>query len=80
MHIYIHMFIYMYTCMHEMMHADELTTENTFSYVAHDSFIYVTRLIYICSMTHAYVRRDSLSCVGWVLYMGWLRLVRSLRL
>jgi len=71
MHIYIHIFIYMYTCMHEMMHADELTTENTFSYVAHDSFIYVTRLIYIHirDTTDLHMQHDSCIRATWLTQM-----------
>jgi len=50
------------------------------SYVSHDSFMRVPRLIYVCAMTCSCVRHDSLrfsfrakSC------MGWLRLLSSLK-
>ena len=63
----------------------------THSYVWHDSSMCVIWLIHACGMTHPYVWYDSFMCVPWniricsttypcMLYMGWLRLVGSLKL
>jgi len=41
----------------------------TLSYVRHDSFICVTRLIHMCDTTHSYVWHDSLICMTWLIDM-----------
>ena len=41
----------------------------THSYVWHDSFICVTRLINMCDMTRSYVWHDSFICVTWLIHM-----------
>ena len=41
----------------------------THSYVWHDSFICVTRLIYTCDTTHSYVWHDSSTRVKWLIHM-----------
>jgi len=37
--------------------------------VWHDSFIYVTWLIFICDLTHLYMWHDSSICVTWLIYI-----------
>jgi len=34
-----------------------------------DSFVYVTWIIYMCDMTHSYVRHDAFICVSWRTHM-----------
>jgi len=38
--------------------------------VWHDSFISVTWLIHVCSMTHSYVWHDSFMCVAWPMHIS----------
>jgi len=35
----------------------------------HVSFIFATWLIYMCDMTHSYVRHDSFICATWLIHM-----------
>jgi len=41
----------------------------THSYVWHDSFIYMTLLIYTCDMTHSYVWHDAFTRVTWLIHI-----------
>ena len=41
----------------------------THSYVCHDSFTRVTRLIQMCDMTHSFMWHDSFKCVTWLIQM-----------
>jgi len=50
------------------------------AYVQFDLFIYTTRLIYMCDVTHSYVRRGSFICAtchtyDWVMLCTWLHRV-----
>jgi len=43
----------------------------THSYVSHDSFICVTRLIHMCDMTHSYVWRDAFKYMPHMMCVAW---------
>jgi len=44
-------------------------SDETHSFVCHDSFVCLTLLIHTCDMTHRYVWHDSFICATWFIHM-----------